>query len=130
MVAKFIRDLLAGNEITVDGDGGQTRDFIYVEDLCRAILLALEAPVGGEVFQIATGQETSVLELVGLMREVIDTNVDVRHGPERQGDIRQSFSSISKAQRVLGWEPDTDLRTGLRRTVEWFRVKQPGISHG
>lgn len=126
VVAKFTRDMLAGNEITVDGDGGQTRDFIYVEDLCRAILLALDAPVGGEVIQIATGQETSVLELVGLMREVIDTDVGVLHGPQRQGDIRHSFSRISKAERVLGWKPETDLRTGLGRTVEWFRTQKTG----
>jgi UDP-glucose 4-epimerase len=120
VVAKFIKDILAEGQITIDGDGAQTRDFIYVEDLCRAILLALESDVGGEVFQIATGVETSILELAELVQEVMGSQISIQHGPSRQGDIRKNYSDISKVERVLGWRPETDLWKGLQQTRESF----------
>ncbi len=120
VVAKFFKDTLAEGEITIDGDGQQTRDFIYVEDLCRAILLALEADVSGEVFQIATGEETSILELAELVQQVTGRSVEAHHGPARQGDIRKNYSAVSKVRRMLGWEPMTDLADGLRATYAWW----------
>lgn len=122
VVAKFFKDILTRGQITIDGDGQQTRDFIYVDDLCRAILLALESEVSGEVFQIATGVETSILELAVLVQEVVGRNVGVQHGPPRQGDIRKNYSGIRKAEQMLGWRPKVDLRGGLWETWRWFEL--------
>jgi UDP-glucose 4-epimerase len=121
VVAKFIKDILAGKNLQVDGDGEQTRDFIYVGDLCRAVLLALESTVSGEVFQIATGVETRIQEIAHLVQQVCGKPIEVCHGPGRQGDIRRNFSVIDKARRILGWEPKINLVQGLRETEGWFR---------
>jgi UDP-glucose 4-epimerase len=120
VVAQFFKDILSNGEIIIDGDGRQTRDFIYVEDLCRAVLLALESGVSGEVFQIATGEETSILQLAEMAREVTGRPVEARHGPARQGDIRKNYSRVTKAGQLLRWKPDTGLRSGLKKTAEWF----------
>jgi UDP-glucose 4-epimerase len=121
VVAKFFKDIVAEGEITIDGDGQQTRDFVHVSDLCRAIILALESDVSGEVFQIATGVETSIQELAETVREVTGRSLEVRHGPARQGDIRKNYSAVGKVRSVLGWEPTVELRDGLREMWEWFQ---------
>lgn len=121
VVAKFFKDIAATGRITIDGDGGQTRDFIYVGDLCRAVLLALESGIGGEVFQVATGVETSILNLADLVQTIVGQNMQVEHGPARQGDIRKNYSGIRKIGDVLGWHPETDLENGLQRSLRYFR---------
>jgi UDP-glucose 4-epimerase len=121
VVAKFFKDILASGQVNVDGDGEQTRDFIYVQDLCRAILLALESGVRGEVFQIATGVETSIRSLAGLVREAVGCDVQVEHGPERHGDIRRNFSSVNKAESLLHWRSRVALSDGLSETLAWFQ---------
>jgi UDP-glucose 4-epimerase len=120
VVAKFFKDILVNGQVVVNGNGSQTRDFIYVEDLCRAILLALESNVKGEVFQIATGVETTICTLAAFIREVAGRDIQIDYGPERQGDIQRNYSSVSKAQRILRWQPTTNLPVGLRQTREWF----------
>jgi len=80
VVAKFFEDIASGHGIVIDGDGEQTRDFIYVGDLCRAILLALDSSVGGEVFQIATGVETSIRTPVKVTKSVTNADVQIDHG--------------------------------------------------
>lgn len=120
VVAQFFNDILDGKLITIDGDGRQTRDLIYVDDLCQAVLAALESEIGGEVFQIATGVETSINELAALIQDVVGRDVGIVHGPPRQGDIRKNFSAVSKAERMLGWRPRTSLVDGLRTTWNWF----------
>ncbi len=121
VVAKFLNDIIATGQVVVDGDGEQTRDFIYVEDLCRAILLALESNVAGEVFQIAAGVETSIRSLAELVREVAACHVLVKHGPARQGDIHRNVSTISKAQVLLRWMPRISLPRGMTETWNWFK---------
>lgn len=120
VVAKFFKDIVATGHITIDGDGQQTRDFIYVGDLCRAVLLALRSDVSGEVFQIATGIETSIAQLAALVQEVAGRDVDVEYGPPRQGDIRKNYSAIGKVHEMLGWEPQFGLRQGLEQTWGWL----------
>jgi UDP-glucose 4-epimerase len=120
VVAKFFEDILTTGSITIDGDGQQTRDFIYVGDLCRAILQALESNVSGEVFQISTGTETSIVELAELVQKVMGRGVSVSYGPSRQGDIRKNYSGIAKVRAILGWEPQMELLDGLRTTWEWY----------
>jgi UDP-glucose 4-epimerase len=121
VVAKFFKDILAAGQITINGDGQQTRDFIYVGDLCRAIQLALESDVAGEVFQIATGVETSIAQLAQLVQTIAAQDVQLHYGPPRQGDIRKNYSGIRKAHSMLGWEPQTDLSSGLQRTWRSFQ---------
>jgi UDP-glucose 4-epimerase len=121
VVSKFFRDIMTTGQITIDGDGQQTRDFIYADDLCRAILLALESDVAGEVFQIATGVETSIRELAAMVQEVTGGQVEVRHGLARRGDIWKNYSAVNKVRTVLGWEPQVALRKGLGLTWGWSR---------
>jgi UDP-glucose 4-epimerase len=122
VVARFLRDVLTSGAITVDGDGLQTRDFIYVGDLCRAAVAALESGAGGEVFQIATGTETSILELATLLQRVTRRAITVHHDDARRGDVRHSYARIAKAKALLGWEPEVGLEDGLGMTWEWTRA--------
>jgi len=125
VVAIFSRAILEGRELTVNGDGGQTRDYVYVGDVVRANMLATEMALGQEfpILNIGTGIETSVNDLVRLFREIARRDITWRHGPPRPGEQRRSVLDCTLAKRVLGWEATTDLRTGLTRTFEWFRSR-------
>ena len=94
-------------------------------DLCRAILLALESDVAGEVFQIATGVETSIQELVRVVQRVAGREPEVRHGPLRRGDIRKNYSGVRKARAILGWKARMKLEDGLEKTWGWFAGDVP-----
>lgn len=128
VVAKFVAESLAGGALVVDGDGQQTRDFVYVGDLCRAILLALESSVAGEVFQVATGTEITIGTLARLVQKVSRRETAITHGPARQADIRQNYSAIGKIQRLLGWQPEVELEQGLEVTARWFREWPEAVS--
>ena len=121
VVAQFFRNLLRCEPIVIYGDGEQTRDFLYVADLVEAILLADKIEPAGEVFQIASGRETSVRSLVGAMKAMLpDRRFDIRFEPARPGEILRNYASIEKARRILGFGPKTQLNEGLRRTWQWF----------
>jgi UDP-glucose 4-epimerase len=125
IVAKFIREALAGKAWEIYGDGLQTRDFIYVEDIAEAIFRGATVPdVGGEIFQVATNAETTVLELAETLRTVLANN-GVRaqgfcHAAPRVGDVKRNYSDTTKARRRLGWNARVGLDDGLDRTVKWF----------
>ena len=124
-VAKFTKRAMRGEVLEIYGDGSQTRDFIYIEDLIQAVRQAATVDgVGGEVFQIATSAETSVQELVDLLLPVLASagikNVEVRETEPRQGDVMRNYADTSKAERLLGWKAQVKLEDGLRRTVSWF----------
>jgi len=125
VVAKFIKQALAGETLEIYGDGKQTRDFIYIEDLVRAIQLAASKDdVGGEIFQIATNKETTVSEmleeLLKVMKEVGTPDVEVIYGEKRQGDVMRNYSDTSKARGVLGWSCEVGLTRGLHDTYRSF----------
>ncbi|ABG04201.1 NAD-dependent epimerase/dehydratase [Rubrobacter xylanophilus DSM 9941] len=125
VVARFIRRAARGEVLEIYGDGTQTRDFIYIDDLVRALRLAATAGgVGGEVFQIATGSETSVGEVVELLLPVLAAagikGVRVERASPRPGDVARNYADTSKARRLLGWRAEVGLEEGLRRTVGWF----------
>jgi UDP-glucose 4-epimerase len=125
VVAKFIKQILAGETLEVYGDGGQSRDYLYIDDLVQAIRAAAEAEnVGGETFQIATSRETTVLELLEKLHTVSKARgvepARVSHAATRSGDVRRNFSDTSKAARMLGWSAPTTLDEGLGRTFDWF----------
>lgn len=124
VVAKFIKQALAGETLVIYGDGSQTRDFIYIDDLVNAILAATKADVGGEVFQVATHKETTINEIAEMLKAIIESKtgntINLTYAEERAGEVKRNFSDISKAMRILGWEPKWSVEEGLRATVEWF----------
>jgi len=124
VMAKFIKQALQGETLTVFGDGTQTRDFIYIDDLVDAVVKASAAEAGGEVIQIATNKEHTVNEILEYLKEIFqrDYNISVTstQAPPRKGEVMRSYSDISKARKLLDWEPSSDLKTGLRETVGWF----------
>ncbi len=125
VVAKFIRQAMQGETLEIYGDGTQTRDFIFTKDLTNAIWLgATKAGIGGEIFQIATNKETTVLEvteaLVDAMKACGIDGVEIKHGPKRLGDVMRNFSDTRKAKKVLGWNCEYELKEGLKQTIQWF----------
>jgi UDP-glucose 4-epimerase len=121
-VPTFIKHCLSGDPIVIYGDGGQTRDFIHVEDLADAILRASTAEgIGGEVFQVATGVETSIADVASLVKDVVGGETEIRFEDKRAGEVYRSRADIGKARRVLGFDPKIDLREGIGRTSAWYR---------
>ncbi|MEA3416707.1 MAG: NAD-dependent epimerase/dehydratase family protein [Thermodesulfobacteriota bacterium] len=125
VVAKFIKRAAEGLDLEIYGDGRQTRDFIYIDDLVSAVRLAATVEkAAGETFQIATNHETTVYEMVRLLVPALEdhgiSNIKMKYGEKRQGDVMRNFSDTTKAQDVLGWECREKLKTGLEKTVKWF----------
>lgn len=125
VVAKFIKLARDGEILEIYGDGKQTRDFIYVEDLVGAIRKAADAAdAGGEIFQIATNRESTVSEVVDLMLPMLEARgigpIQVKHGASRLGDVARNFSDTSKAAKILGWQSTTELPDGLEETIAVF----------
>jgi UDP-glucose 4-epimerase len=116
----FVRRLVAGEPITIYGDGRQSRDFIYVKDVVEANLLAAEAEAAGEAFNICTGRETSLLDLMEELSGIAPRQPEVRFEAPRPGDIYRSVGSPEKAGRLLGFQSRTSLAEGLQKTVEWM----------
>jgi UDP-glucose 4-epimerase len=125
VVAIFVQRLLAGEECVIYGDGGQTRDYVYVGDLVRANVAALDERVRG-TFNLGTGVETTVNELYRELQSVMGVDRPARHAPARTGEQRRSAVAIGKAEREMGWRPEMSLRDGLARTVEFFRTAISG----
>src|ERR671911_2493411 len=131
VVARFIKRATDAEVLEIYGDGTQTRDFIYVGDLIRAIRLAATVEgVGGEIFQIATSAETTVQELLDRLLPVLASSgikdVEVHYTEARRGEVRRNYADTTKAERMLGWRAEVELEEGLRRTVEWFMGSPPG----
>ncbi|MAT96915.1 MAG: epimerase [Anaerolineaceae bacterium] len=122
VVAQFFKAILAKRPLTIHGDGQQTRDFIFVGDLCRAIQLGLESDISGELFQIATGTETSILELTEQIAQVTQQSIALTHAERRVGDIVENYAAVAKAAKLLGWQPTTPLADGLAQTWGWFQT--------
>lgn len=128
VVAKFIRRALAGETLEIYGDGTQTRDFVYIDDLIDAAMLAATVGgIGGEAFQIASSRETTVGEmverLVATLKESNVENIHVMNAETRLGDVKRNFSDTSKALNRLGWHSKVKLDDGLRKTVAYFLNK-------
>jgi UDP-glucose 4-epimerase len=121
VIPLFIRRLLEGRELVVYGDGEQTRDFVFVTDLADGLLRAAEVEgIGGEIFQLASGVETSLNALVSLLGDVAGRTPEIRREPPRPGEILRNYSLVEKARQRLGYAPKVPLEDGLRRTYEWF----------
>ncbi len=128
VVAKFFRQVQLGEPLTVYGDGEQTRDFLYVEDLCHAIGRALEDDLPfGQAIQLGCGRETSINQLVAILRQVVGPNrlPPVQYVPPRAGEIFRNYVAIDRARQYLNFSPATGLETGLHKTWEWFKRNGP-----
>jgi len=124
VLAKFITQMLRGAQPTIFGDGGQSRDFTYIDNAVSANLLAARAPsanVAGRMFNVATGTRVDLNETFQLLKKLTGYKGEVKYGPEREGDIKHSLADISRAQKGFGYEPKVNFEEGLRRTVEWYR---------
>jgi len=121
VIPVFLAAARDGHPAVIHGDGGQTRDFTYVDNVVAANLLAAARPeANGVVCNLGAGQRTSLLQLLDLVREVTGRDVKAEHIPPRAGDVRDSLASLDRAKRTLGYEPRTGLREGLERTWAWF----------
>jgi nucleoside-diphosphate-sugar epimerase len=119
----FTRRLLDGQPITVFGDGGQTRDLVYVGDIVRANLLASDHPAApGQVFNICTGDEIRVIDLVEVLMDLFSSAPAPVFAPARSGDIYRSVGNPRKAADLLGFRPGTSLADGLKAVVAWMKA--------
>jgi UDP-glucose 4-epimerase len=120
VVAIFAHRLLRGQPVIINGDGLQTRDYVYVEDVAAANLMALEHPDATGVVNIGTGVETSVVELFARLRAAANVPATAQHGPAKPGEQRRSALAIARVKQLLGWVPRVALAEGLRHTVAHF----------
>jgi UDP-glucose 4-epimerase len=124
VIAKFCTCAIEGKPYPVFGDGEQSRDFTYVENVVNANLLAAEAKLAdATLVNIACGERTSLNQLIALLNELTNQKLPAQYGPERAGDVRHSLADVTRAGKLLGYEPMVDIREGLKRTLEWYRGK-------
>ena len=122
MIALFITRLLAGEPPIITGDGGQTRDFTYIDNVVDGVLRAAVAPeAAGQVINVATGERTSINELAHTLARLIGSPLAPVHVEARAGDVRDSLADLTRARQLLGYEPHIGLDEGLRRTIAWYR---------
>jgi UDP-N-acetylglucosamine/UDP-N-acetyl-alpha-D-glucosaminouronate 4-epimerase len=124
VLAKFITQMLRGEQPTIFGDGSQSRDFTYIDNAVQANLKAATAPaaeVAGRVFNVATGRRVDLNETFETLKQIIGFKGEVNHAAERNGDIKHSLADISRAETSFGYKPTVDFEEGLRRTIEWYK---------
>jgi nucleoside-diphosphate-sugar epimerase len=122
VIPLFIDALLDGRAPTIHGDGEQSRDFTYIDNVVAANLAALSAPkLSGEVVNVALGERTTLNQLYRGIAELLGTDIEPVYGPPRVGDVRDSQASIELAQKLLGYATKVSVQEGLRRTVEWYQ---------
>jgi len=120
VIAIFAKRFLKHDSVRIDWDGGQQKDYVYVEDVARANMLALEKG-DNEIFCIATGRGASVNEIYHLLEKITGYTPEIVRAPKRPGDIYLAYFDCSKAARLLGWQPRETLEEGIRKTVDFFR---------
>jgi UDP-glucose 4-epimerase len=124
VLIRWMERIAAGKAPLIFGDGLQTMDFVHVADIARANVLAAQAPVTDEVFNIASGAETSLVELAGVLLDAMGSDLPVEHGPARSvNGVTRRLADISVAADRLGWKPEVDLADGMRGLVEWWRAE-------
>jgi UDP-glucose 4-epimerase len=123
VIPLFIEAMIAGRPPTIYGDGRQSRDFVFVDDVVQANLLASQAPaVAGQTFNVGLGASATLLDLVQALRRLLPDGPAPVFGPPRAGDVRTSAADVGRAAKALGYRPAHDLHQGLQATVEWIRV--------
>ena len=126
VLAKFITQMLKGEQPTILGDGKQSRDFTYIDNAVSANLLACRAPkedAAGKIFNVATGQRIDLNETFRVLKKLTGYEGNVKYAEERAGDVKHSLADISRAEKALGYKPHIGLEDGLKKTVEWYRTQ-------
>jgi len=118
-IHKFVKAIFKGEEITIFGDGTQTRDFTYVDDAVEANILAANNDVVGEVFNVGGGSRISVNELIGMMENIIGKKAKVKYIEKQKGDVRDTWADVSKAKEKLRWKPKANIEEGLKKYINW-----------
>lgn len=123
VIPKFIKQLLDSEQPTISGDGKQSRDFTYIENVIEANLKACLAPssVAGEAFNIAYGGREYLIDIYYGLTEALGVDIEPKFGPDRAGDIKHSNADISKAKEMLGYDPDWSFERGIKAAIEWYR---------
>lgn len=132
VIPRFIRQMLNGERPTIFGDGEQSRDFTFIDNVVSANLLACHAPahkVCGRAFNIAAGKNFSLNELYSLLQQIIGCSTPPSYAPERDGDVRDSLADTTEARQALGYRTLVGFREGLRKTVEWYKSEIAGEVH-
>ncbi|MGH2678162.1 MAG: SDR family NAD(P)-dependent oxidoreductase [Actinomycetota bacterium] len=126
-VPRFISRMLAGLPPTIFGDGKQSRDFTHIDNVVKACRLAADADrgVAGEAINVGCGDRTSLLDLIDLLNDLLGATIEPEFADPRPGDVRDTEASVEKAEQLLGYRPEIDLREGMARTVAWFRDEAP-----
>src|ERR1700756_5028483 len=130
VLAKFITQMLNGEQPTIFGDGAQSRDFTYIQNAVDANLLAIKGPAvqaAGEMFNVAAAKRADLNQAFQLLKKIAGYSGDVKYGPERSGDVKHSLADLTRADKQLGYKPTIDFEEGLRRTVDWYRQQQSGM---
>jgi nucleoside-diphosphate-sugar epimerase len=123
VIPRFVSMILTGERPVIYGDGQQSRDFVFVRDIAKANLLAATMPdLNGGVFNIARGQRTTLLELLTTLRDILQQDISPIHEPPRLGDVRDSLADITQARTRLQFDPDVDIVSGLRQSVDYYRT--------
>jgi UDP-glucose 4-epimerase len=119
VITKFIERIRQKLPLTIFGDGSQTRDFVFVQDITNALLLSsINKDANGQIFNIGTGKATTIKSLAETLLELTDSKVELQFAPERSGDIKHSYANISKANKLLGYKPEFSLRKGLKDLLD------------
>lgn len=123
VIPKFIRQLLSGERPTIHGDGKQSRDFTYIENVIEANLKACLAPseAAGEAFNIAYGGREYLIDIYHILERALEVNIEPVFGPERPGDIKHSNADIAKAKKLLGYEPEWSFERGIEEALNWYK---------
>lgn len=123
VIPKFIMLLMKNEAPTINGDGRQSRDFTYIENVIEANLKACLAPheAAGEAFNIAYGGREYLIDIYHTLTKALDKDIEPHFGPDRKGDIKHSNADISKARKLLGYDPDYDFASGLNEAIEWYK---------
>jgi len=123
VIPLFVTAMLAGRRPTVYGDGTQSRDFTFIDDVVSANLLAAEAPgAAGKVYNVASGRAVSLLEIIALLNRFLESDVEPVFEPPRPGDVMHSLADLSRAKADLGYVPQVNFEEGLRRSIEYYRT--------
>lgn len=124
VIPKFIKQLLSGERPTINGDGKQSRDFTYIENVIEANLKACLAPAeaDGEAFNVAYGGREYLIDIYYSLTSSLGVDIEPIFGPDRKGDIKHSNADIGKAQRLLGYDPDYDFAKGLAEAIDWYKA--------
>jgi nucleoside-diphosphate-sugar epimerase len=123
VLPRFILWALRSQPLEVHGDGRQSRDFTYIDNVVEANLLAGQAPdASGETFNVGCGERTSLLEVIQVLEQILGETLERRHSPAREGDVAHTLADVSKAKRFLGYAPLVGFADGFRRTVDYFRA--------